>query len=66
MKRIEMVYQIKLFISECEKRGFTKFETSKRLLDFLEGCGMLPPKYKTGKWMPMGGEVEVNKWEPEE
>ena len=43
MRRSEMIEQIELFITECNRDGFTLSETSECLLDFLEGCGMFPP-----------------------
>ena len=46
MKRSEMEKEIILFIDECINRdGFSLKETGEALLDFIEGCGMLPPCY---------------------
>ena len=44
MKRSEMQTEIELFIDKCINRdGLTVKETAECLLDFIEGCGMLPP-----------------------
>lgn len=68
MKRSEAESLISDMFLLYNLENFSHKESGKRMLDFIERLGMLPPAYlpENPSWERFNGWAEVNEWEPED